>query len=507
MNLRPKLLIILMLFTLAACSVESSVSMGNAEEKNTITKTVIKTENFYDETVGQIKQLNSYINETKLPRWEENYYLLPTSTAAYSESNGFSLELRLELRTATDQKSRGLPLNVMVKPYSKSSYQEYIDQGYVKQEYHDREYLVHPDSKKSEIVFAADDYLYNMNSSTYLTNTVVYMLSTQELMQLSFNLDQHSKYKEYLTVDLTNYVIPSYFTNSEKEPVSIMVSYSNSYGFQNFDLKEQELLIRNETMHLSETKGSSYIVNDILLDEGYGENYTEIQINGVTGYLNHSEPYELIAEKDGIQLSIKPGTEVNEKTGSVWTKEVPNWAEEAEKTFVSLFVYDDDASASEAPAPEKIKEPNADHSTLALLKIEENHFVVNGISIGDTTSDVKDIILSPTYEGPDEEGFYEWIQRYEANNTLVSFSRDTVESFVLEASMKELVQAIEEQYQGDIYINEEGIKYLYIPESAQLLMFSANVEDSTIAHISVMKADGNFHYWLENGGIKKISDL
>ncbi|MBM7649925.1 hypothetical protein JOC78_002909 [Bacillus ectoiniformans] len=493
----------MLLVSIAGCSSQEPASpKPHSKDQSHQTQQVQHPATVREEISAQISSLNKHIREIKLPQPNDEWYLIPASTASFSKEQDFSLTLKLEQRTKNEKKNSGLPLNITVKPYQKSDEQEYIKQGFTKKKNGNKTYLIHPDPKKSEIVFTSAGYLYHVSSSSLVMNQPVYLLNVQELINISQTMNKNSAYKEFLRIEPHNYVLPEYFTDSEKDPISIMVSYSNPYGFQSFNLDEQELIIQNGTMQLFESRSS--VDGSLIPNESNDEDYTKIEVDSVVGYLQHSEPYKLVAESpNGVYLQIKPASEVNETTGSVWTKEVPNWEEEAKTTFISMFaegVLPPASSSEKEQAKEKSKPKSNQESSL--FKVKDQHFSLYGMMIGATTSEMKDLLGSPQYEGADETGFDEWIQQYEKNNIYISFHNEQATSFSAEVNEKELERAITENFQGEKYISEEGTKYLYLPETEELLMYTST-SDSPNVTATVTYADGNFKYWVEEGSFKK----
>ena len=126
---------------------------------------------------------------------------------------------------------------------------------------------------------------------------------------------------------------------------------------------------------------------------------------------------------------------------------------------------------------------------------------MHGIALGDTPAETKTRVGNPTYEGPDEDGFYEWMQEYPSRHLLVAYTSDRqAESIHIQGRADERTGAVAlaQAFDGERYRNAEGTTYLYNPDNRQLLVLTQNGP-----HVSffVTYADGNFHYGVENGSI------
>lgn len=138
-----------------------------------------------------------------------------------------------------------------------------------------------------------------------------------------------------------------------------------------------------------------------------------------------------------------------------------------------------------------------------LFVVDEGIFKLHGISLGANPSQVKALIGNPDYEGPDEEGFDDWIQRYSQSNGYISYFENAVTSIHLDASLTELEEGISQYFEGEYYSTDEGTEYLYLPESGQLLVYNVNPDNRTEVSLFVTYADGNFQMGVENGWIIK----
>ncbi|MFK2826754.1 hypothetical protein QYG89_13945 [Bacillus sp. B190/17] len=142
-------------------------------------------------------------------------------------------------------------------------------------------------------------------------------------------------------------------------------------------------------------------------------------------------------------------------------------------------------------------------TTPPFLAFNNGEFSMYGISLGDAPSKAKRMVGNPDYEGPDEEGFYEWIQDYRSKNLLISYAGNKVESIHTEANVDELKAAIAEDFDGEYYMDDEGSNYLYNPDNQQLLIFNENEQNSHTSRFFVTYADENFHHSVQNGWIKR----
>lgn len=136
-----------------------------------------------------------------------------------------------------------------------------------------------------------------------------------------------------------------------------------------------------------------------------------------------------------------------------------------------------------------------------LLEIKNGQFLVRGISMWDTPSTVKEMHGNPAYEGPDEEGFYEWIQDYEDKKLFVSYSNNQPDSVHTEAPADVFLPEVE-KLSGERYTSEDA-NYIYLPEKEQLLIYQTKAEDPSVITLFTAYADGNFHAGVENGWIVK----
>ena len=140
--------------------------------------------------------------------------------------------------------------------------------------------------------------------------------------------------------------------------------------------------------------------------------------------------------------------------------------------------------------------------THPLLAFEEGQFFVYGTTLGGTPSQTKRKVGNPLNEGPDEEGFYAWMQDYPSKNLLVTYDpNQKVESIHVQEGPNEVngAVALAKAFDGERYSNEEGSTYLYNPDNGQLLVFTRN---GTSGSFFVTQADGNFHYGVESGAIR-----
>ena len=181
---------------------------------------------------------------------------------------------------------------------------------------------------------------------------------------------------------------------------------------------------------------------------------------------------------------------VAEECGGVMKKTGSTLSFKAENENCHISVYLDGDYLKE----EAIETP-------PLLTYEEGHFFVHGIALGDTPSETKTRVGNPTYEGPDEDGFYEWMQEYPSRHLLVAYTSDRqAESIHIQGRADERngAVALAQAFDGERYRNAEGTTYLYNPDNRQLLVLTQNGP-----HVSffVTYADGNFHYGVENGSI------
>lgn len=136
--------------------------------------------------------------------------------------------------------------------------------------------------------------------------------------------------------------------------------------------------------------------------------------------------------------------------------------------------------------------------------IQDDKFFLYGITLGDLPSDVKSLNGNPIYEGPDEEGFYEWVQKYDEKNIFVSYYSNQVESVNVEVPFSVLQTKVSNHENIEMYITDDGAEYLYNPSSKQLLIYHKK-EDEDLASVLFTYADNNFLYGVEAGWIKKIN--
>ena len=182
---------------------------------------------------------------------------------------------------------------------------------------------------------------------------------------------------------------------------------------------------------------------------------------------------------------------VDEECGGVMKKTGSTLSFKAEDGNCHISVYLDGEYLKE----EAIK-------TAPLLAYEEGQFFVYGIALGDAPSQTKEKVGNPIYEGPDEDGFYEWLQEYPSRHLLVAYTSDRqAESIHIEerADERDGAIALAQAFDGERYRNAEGTTYLYNPDNRQLLVLNQN---GTNVSFFVTYADGNFHYGVENGSIK-----
>ncbi|MCK6207099.1 hypothetical protein KZX50_16780 [Bacillus infantis] len=135
-----------------------------------------------------------------------------------------------------------------------------------------------------------------------------------------------------------------------------------------------------------------------------------------------------------------------------------------------------------------------------LLSIKDGQFVVRGLTFGDAPSQAKSLHGNPAYEGPDEDGFYEWIQKYEDQELFISYFNKQLDSLNSDAPatvFKEEAASIP----GERYKAEDGTYYIYLPETEQLLIYTESSEGEGTISFFITHADGNFHAGVENGWI------
>lgn len=139
-----------------------------------------------------------------------------------------------------------------------------------------------------------------------------------------------------------------------------------------------------------------------------------------------------------------------------------------------------------------------------LFMVKDHEFQIYGLSLEDTPSEAKSLIGNPDFEGPDETGFDEWIQKY-SNQYIdrIAYFENNAVSISSEALASELQMSIQEHFNGERYFTEDGAEYLYLPETEQLLIYTPDPEDSTKVTLLLTYADGNFHVGVENGWILK----
>ncbi|WP_102026521.1 hypothetical protein [Salirhabdus sp. Marseille-P4669] len=142
-----------------------------------------------------------------------------------------------------------------------------------------------------------------------------------------------------------------------------------------------------------------------------------------------------------------------------------------------------------------------------LFSMENGAFEIYGVGFGDRPANVKRLLGNAVHEGPDEDGFYEWVLDYE--DMLFSIFDNQVDTIVVDSvDVMELKSAIAALNPGDIYISEDQkTVYLYNTTTEQLLSYSLHPEDSSKASVLLTYADGNFQYSVENGWVVKVERL
>ncbi|MBM7703996.1 hypothetical protein [Metabacillus iocasae] len=136
-----------------------------------------------------------------------------------------------------------------------------------------------------------------------------------------------------------------------------------------------------------------------------------------------------------------------------------------------------------------------------LFNMKDGKMVVWGIFLGDNPSAVKSLHGNPDYEGPDEDGFYEWIQDYKRKELFVSYSSNQTVSIHGVAPKKLFLKAAEVKLSGERYRSEDGANYIYVPETEELLIYRTDSENPSTITFFMTYADGNFHAGVEGGWI------
>ncbi|MGG3887968.1 hypothetical protein [Metabacillus fastidiosus] len=176
---------------------------------------------------------------------------------------------------------------------------------------------------------------------------------------------------------------------------------------------------------------------------------------------------------------------------------------EKKETIITLTIEDESCHTPQVYLNGDYKKIDSigDSSPFAFRNGE---FYIHGISLGDSPSTVKGFLGNPDYEGPDEEGFYEWIQDYSAQSFYISYSGDnTAESIHAEADASKLKTTIVKEFKGQAYIDDDGSNYLFNPDNKQLLIFNEKRQNGKMISFLVTYADVNFHQGIEQGSIRR----
>ncbi|MED4534142.1 hypothetical protein [Metabacillus fastidiosus] len=177
---------------------------------------------------------------------------------------------------------------------------------------------------------------------------------------------------------------------------------------------------------------------------------------------------------------------------------------EKKGTIITLIIEDESCHTPQVYLNGDYKKVNSIGNNASPFAFKNGEFYIYGISLGDTPSTVKGLLGNPDYEGPDEEGFYEWIQDYSTQSFYISYSGDnTAESIHAEADESELKTAIAKEFKGQVYIDDDGSNYLFNPDNKQLLIFNEKEQNGQMISFLVTYADGNFHQGIEQGWIRQ----
>ncbi|WP_334075399.1 MULTISPECIES: hypothetical protein [Paenibacillus] len=274
----------------------------------------------------QAELLNKSLEKIKLPSLEKGFRNSPVSTATWIDQK-ISLQLRLEDRSGGQGKSEGTPLNIRVVPNDGKTYKQFKDEGFKVQTVDGKEYLVGPDSGKAQLVYIDGDFIYDLDSVSYVMNFSGRTYSVEELIKIARGMTADSEYKKYFQLDLSRYKVPSYFVNDGKEPYWIMVSYHHDDQPQNFAAEGQSLQISNDSARFEQWTPLNELAKEV-----YGEEMT------IEGHKVVKDPDSNVIHlfNGGKFYDFSPKTEADQETGKVMYTEIPNWDAEIAKTIKTL---------------------------------------------------------------------------------------------------------------------------------------------------------------------------